>query len=41
MNNYTEQILYHYILSNIELCTKVKSDFFSNKNLQFLYKLKN
>ena len=38
MNNYTEQILFHYILSNLELCNKVRSDFFTNKNLQVLYK---
>ena len=39
MNNYTEQILYHYILNNLSLCSKVTSSFFSTKNLQLLYEL--
>lgn len=38
MNNFTEQILFHYILSNIELTNKIRADFFTNKNLQVLYK---
>ena len=38
MNNFTEQILYHFILNNIELSNKIRSDFFTNKNLQILYK---
>ena len=37
MNNFTEQLLYHYILTNLELCGKIKPTFFSNKNLQLLY----
>ena len=38
MNNFTEQILYHYVLTNLELCSKIRADFFGNKNLQLLYK---
>lgn len=38
MNNFTEQILYHYILTNSDLYTKIRSEFFGNKNLQLLYK---
>lgn len=38
MNNFTEQILYHYVLTNLELCGKIRADFFGNKNLQLLYK---
>lgn len=37
MDNFTEQILYHYILTDLDLCSKIRSDFFSNKNLKFLY----
>ena len=39
MNNYTEQILYHYILNDLNLCSKVTSTFFTTKNLQILYEL--
>lgn len=39
MNNYTQQILYHYILSRIDLCSKIKYNFFDSKELQFLYQI--
>lgn len=39
MNNYVQQILYHYILSRVDLCSKIKYNFFDSKELQFLYQV--
>lgn len=39
MNNYTQQILYHYILSRPDLCNKIQATLFDSKELQFLYKI--
>ena len=39
MNNYVQQILFHYILSRPDLCSKIKYSFFDSKELQFLYQI--
>lgn len=39
MNNYVQQILFHYILSRPDLCSKIKYNFFDSKELQFLYQV--
>lgn len=39
MNNFTQQILFHYILSRVDLCSKINENFFDTKELQFLYKI--
>ena len=39
MNNYVQQILFHYILSRVDLCSKIKYNFFDSKELQFLYQV--
>lgn len=39
MNNYVQQILFHYILSRVDLCSKIKYNFFDTKELQFLYQI--
>lgn len=39
MNNFVEQIFYHYILTDLELTSKVKPEFFNAKNLQLLFKI--
>lgn len=39
MNNFVEQIFYHYILNDNELALKVKGDFFKAKNLQLLFNI--
>jgi len=39
MNNYTETLFYHYILSKPELAYKIKPEYFDAKNLQDLYRI--
>lgn len=39
MNNYTETLFYHYILSKPDIAYKIKPEFFDGKNLQELYRI--
>ena len=38
MNQYTQIIFYHYILSNYELASKVSDTYFDAKNIQICFK---